>query len=186
MTASQMYAQTMLNNSTIIDNRLEFASNHGQFSVEIDRNKLSDNKRASLLDEGYVLQEDLIVKKVRIIWSHIEDIKTDGKITFKPTKEVKSIANCITIKPSTPTLYDILNGNTFIGSIECNNPEELGIKLDEFIKEFGLEDFKKNSLQIGIDNNNHLQFIYDRLVNVHNENPNVDYMQKFKTIISKL
>lgn len=33
---------------------------------------------------------------------------------------------------------------------------------------------------------NHLKFIYDRMVNIHNENENYDYMIKFKNIIKKL
>jgi hypothetical protein len=33
---------------------------------------------------------------------------------------------------------------------------------------------------------NHLQWIYDRLINVHNENKNVDYMLAFNRILSKL
>lgn len=32
---------------------------------------------------------------------------------------------------------------------------------------------------------NHLKFIYDRMVNIHNENENYDYMIKFKNIIIK-
>lgn len=32
----------------------------------------------------------------------------------------------------------------------------------------------------------HLQFIYDRLVNVHGENPLYDYMWKLKEIIDKM
>jgi hypothetical protein len=31
----------------------------------------------------------------------------------------------------------------------------------------------------------HLEWIYDRIVNVHNENPNYDYMLKFKSIIEQ-
>jgi hypothetical protein len=31
----------------------------------------------------------------------------------------------------------------------------------------------------------HLQWIYNRLVNVHGEDPNYDYMLKFKEIINK-
>jgi hypothetical protein len=30
---------------------------------------------------------------------------------------------------------------------------------------------------------NHLKWIYERLIHVHNENPNYDYMLKFKEII---
>lgn len=33
---------------------------------------------------------------------------------------------------------------------------------------------------------NHLQWIFDRMVNVHNENPNYDYMIKFKDIITEI
>ncbi len=36
----------------------------------------------------------------------------------------------------------------------------------------------KNSL-----NNNHLEFIYERMIHVHKENPNYDYMLKFKEIV---
>ena len=32
---------------------------------------------------------------------------------------------------------------------------------------------------------NHLQWIYDRLYLIHNENPNYDYMTKFKKIIEQ-
>ena len=32
----------------------------------------------------------------------------------------------------------------------------------------------------------HLQFIHDRLVNVHKENPNYDYMQRLKDIIGEI
>jgi hypothetical protein len=32
----------------------------------------------------------------------------------------------------------------------------------------------------------HLQFIFDRLEEVYNENPNYDYMIKFKEIINKI
>ena len=31
----------------------------------------------------------------------------------------------------------------------------------------------------------HLEWIYDRIVNFHNENPNYDYILKFKSIIEK-
>lgn len=31
----------------------------------------------------------------------------------------------------------------------------------------------------------HLEFIYNRLIYIHNENPNVDYMLKMKDIIDK-
>jgi len=31
----------------------------------------------------------------------------------------------------------------------------------------------------------HLQWLYNRLVNIHGENPNYDYMLKFKEIIDK-
>ena len=31
----------------------------------------------------------------------------------------------------------------------------------------------------------HLEFIYNRLIQVHNENPRVDYMVKFKEIIEE-
>ena len=31
----------------------------------------------------------------------------------------------------------------------------------------------------------HLKFIYERLRNVHNESPNVDYMVRFRTIIAQ-
>ena len=33
-------------------------------------------------------------------------------------------------------------------------------------------------------NKQHLQFIYDRMIEIHKENPNYDYMLKFKEIIS--
>ena len=32
-------------------------------------------------------------------------------------------------------------------------------------------------------NKDFLKWIYDRMVNIHNENPNLDYMHKFKYII---
>jgi hypothetical protein len=32
---------------------------------------------------------------------------------------------------------------------------------------------------------NHLKWIYERLIHVHKENPNYDYMLKFKEIINK-
>ncbi len=35
-------------------------------------------------------------------------------------------------------------------------------------------------------NKEFLQWIYNRMVNVHKENPNVDYMWKFKEIIDKM
>ena len=35
-------------------------------------------------------------------------------------------------------------------------------------------------------NKEFLQWIYDRMVNVHQENPYVDYMWKFKEIIDKM
>lgn len=31
----------------------------------------------------------------------------------------------------------------------------------------------------------HLKWIYERMVNVHGENPKVDYMQKFRQILNK-
>jgi hypothetical protein len=34
-------------------------------------------------------------------------------------------------------------------------------------------------------NTNHLQWEYDRMINVHNENPNYDYMIKFRDIIGE-
>lgn len=34
--------------------------------------------------------------------------------------------------------------------------------------------------------NNHLQWIYDRLIYVYGESPNMDYMIKFKAIIESL
>jgi hypothetical protein len=36
-----------------------------------------------------------------------------------------------------------------------------------------------------LDDLKHLEFIYGRLVDVHNENPNYDYILKFKSIIEK-
>ena len=33
-------------------------------------------------------------------------------------------------------------------------------------------------------NKNHLEWIYERLVEAHGENPNYDYMLKFKEIIN--
>ena len=33
---------------------------------------------------------------------------------------------------------------------------------------------------------NHLEFIYNRLINVHNENPDYDYMIKFKEILKNI
>lgn len=33
---------------------------------------------------------------------------------------------------------------------------------------------------------NHLEWIYERLIHVHKENPNYDYMLKFKEIINNL
>jgi hypothetical protein len=35
-------------------------------------------------------------------------------------------------------------------------------------------------------NREHLQFIYNRLVNVYGENPNVDYMMRFKEILDEI
>jgi len=35
------------------------------------------------------------------------------------------------------------------------------------------------------DNYNHLDWMYNRMIHVHNENPNYDYMVKFKEIINK-
>jgi hypothetical protein len=33
------------------------------------------------------------------------------------------------------------------------------------------------------ENKQHLEWIYNRLIEIHNENPNYDYMLKFKEII---
>lgn len=35
------------------------------------------------------------------------------------------------------------------------------------------------------ENGNHLEWIYNRLIGFHNENPNYDYMIKLKTIIDQ-
>jgi hypothetical protein len=32
---------------------------------------------------------------------------------------------------------------------------------------------------------NHLEWIYNRLISVHNESPNYDYMLKFKSLIKQ-
>lgn len=37
-----------------------------------------------------------------------------------------------------------------------------------------------------MSNKTHLEFIYNRLVNVHNESEDIDYMIKFKSIIEDL
>ena len=30
---------------------------------------------------------------------------------------------------------------------------------------------------------NHLKFIYERMINLHGENPDIDYMKKFESIV---
>jgi hypothetical protein len=35
-------------------------------------------------------------------------------------------------------------------------------------------------------NKQHLEFLYQRLINVHGENPNYDYMLRMREIIDKL
>ena len=35
------------------------------------------------------------------------------------------------------------------------------------------------------ENSEHLQWIHDRMVNVHGENPNVDYLIRFRKIIKE-
>lgn len=47
-------------------------------------------------------------------------------------------------------------------------------------KKYTVDDLKifKNNLK----NSNHIEWIYKRLINVHNENPNYDYMLKLKKL----
>lgn len=35
-------------------------------------------------------------------------------------------------------------------------------------------------------NSEHLQWMYDRMVNIHNERPNIDYMRRFQEIINEI
>lgn len=42
------------------------------------------------------------------------------------------------------------------------------------------------SITTNSENINHLEWIYYRLINVHKENPNVDYMLKFDDIIASI
>lgn len=42
------------------------------------------------------------------------------------------------------------------------------------------------SITTNSENINHLEWIYHRLINVHKENPNVDYMLKFDDIIASI
>ena len=47
-------------------------------------------------------------------------------------------------------------------------------------------EFIKDFVNIDLKDKEHLQFIYLRLVKVHGENNQVDYMQKFNDIINKI
>jgi hypothetical protein len=62
------------------------------------------------------------------------------------------------------------------------SPEDLMIKWCEETSK------NKNILEVvaNKDELNHIEWIYSRMVNIHNENENYDYMVKFKNIIEKL
>lgn len=58
------------------------------------------------------------------------------------------------------------------------NPVEYSIDLDILNNVFTKNDLQFLKNQSG----NHLKFIYNRMIEVHNENPNYDYMLKLKQI----
>lgn len=43
-----------------------------------------------------------------------------------------------------------------------------------------------NQFPLSYEDRTHLKWIYNRLIEVHKENPNIDYMIRFKKIIEKL
>ena len=74
------------------------------------------------------------------------------------------------------TIYKLISEDEIYYTIIDNSG-----KKEEFFK----ERFLILNLYIN-ENKQHLQFIYDRLINIHNENENVDYMRKFKQIIYEM
>lgn len=59
----------------------------------------------------------------------------------------------------------------------------------EFADEIDAETFMKNLTPIELPSDkdtSHLQWMYDRMSNIHGENENYDYMLKFKEIIEQL
>lgn len=77
------------------------------------------------------------------------------------------------------TCYNLFKG------IYVSLNERLGYAILSY-EEALLPQYDKTEVITNSENENHLEWIYDRLIKVHNENPNTDYMLKFKDIINAI
>ena len=121
-----------------------------------------------------------------------------GSENAKADLEQEIIAEFERLNKSDKLLQVLSNRLTEVTESENKLSKELGLLNIELSStktllassEKALEDRDKTSIKISIKDDNVIGFIYYRLKNVHNENPNVDYMinlnelqQKIKRVI---
>lgn len=76
----------------------------------------------------------------------------------------------------------LVNGITYIANQPCyvfGNVHGFCERVDKTSRLSGC------GINIDKSDNDHLEWLYWRFINVHNENPNVDYMKRFNKILEK-
>ena len=58
-------------------------------------------------------------------------------------------------------------------------------KRDAFVEGY-YQNQESNAIEFSLEDIKHLEFIYARMIHLHNENENTDYMIKFKSMIQSL
>jgi hypothetical protein len=126
-----------------------------------------------------------MVSKETPIQETIENIKLEEVLG-------SSMCQYTVIENKLATLYK--NQEQILKAIKLLNNQNKEISKEELTPEQAIIKWCKETskLQQEQDKNmyneedfNHLEWIYNRLISVHNENPNYDYMLKFKSLIKQ-
>jgi hypothetical protein len=126
-----------------------------------------------------------MVSKEEFIQETIENIKLEEVLG-------SSMCQYTVIENKLATLYK--NQEQILKAIKLLNNQNKEISKEELTPEQAIIKWceETSKLQQEQDKNmyneedfNHLEWIYNRLISVHNESPNYDYMLKFKSLIKE-